>query len=57
MMRVDAVAKELDTSVQTIYKLLESGELKGVNIGTRKRRDWRVSELELARFVERGGVR
>lgn len=51
------VADKLGSSPQTVYKLLESGELHGINIGTRKRRDWRIDPADFTEFKKRGGVR
>lgn len=55
-MRVDAAADIADCSVQSIYKLCESGLLPAANISTSKvRRDWRIEKDVLIEWMRNGG--
>lgn len=46
---VNELAKMLKVATQTVYRLLESGELKGVKVG----RVWRVRREDLEEYLRR----
>jgi excisionase family DNA binding protein len=54
---VEEARKIANCSQQTIYKLCESGELPACNLGSRKRREWRIEEEVLVKWMREGGVR
>lgn len=56
-LKVEEARQIANCSQQTIYKLCESGELPACNLGSRKRRDWRIEEDELIKWMREGGVR
>jgi excisionase family DNA binding protein len=45
-LKVEEVAKRLDVDERTIYRYIESGELKAVKIG-----GWRIAEDDLEKFI------
>lgn len=51
MLSVKEVAKELNVHPNTIFKKLQSGQIKGVKIGY----VWRINESEIKR-IKRCGV-
>ncbi|WP_211210139.1 helix-turn-helix transcriptional regulator [Actinopolyspora halophila] len=51
MLRVKAVAERLDVSVNTIYRAIESGELRALKIGTGKG-TLRIPESALAAYED-----
>ena len=56
-MTVEEAAKMANASPQVIYRLCESGEIPACNLGSRKRRMWRIEEDELVRWMREGGVK
>ena len=55
-MKVEAAASIADCSVQTIYRLCESGLLPAANISVSKaRRDWRIEKDALIEWLRQGG--
>ena len=55
-MKVDAAAKIADCSVQSIYRLCESGLLPAANISVSKaRKDWRIEHDVLIEWLRQGG--
>ena len=56
-MTVEEARKIANCSQQKIYKLCESGELPACNLGSRKRREWRIEEEVLVKWMREGGVR
>jgi excisionase family DNA binding protein len=53
LLRLAAVAEQLDCSHMTVRRLIARGELTAVRVG----RALRVTEESLAQFVRRGGQR
>lgn len=51
MLRVKAVAQLLDVSVATVYRAIESGELRALKIGTGKGA-LRIPEAAVAEYVQ-----
>lgn len=51
MLTLTEVKEILNIGMPTIYSLLSSGDLRGVQLG--RRRMWRVSEDDLADYLER----
>ncbi|WP_104140910.1 helix-turn-helix domain-containing protein [Arthrobacter sp. ZGTC131] len=51
MLTLSEVREILNVGMPTLYALLSSGELRGVQLGGR--RMWRVSEEDLAAYLER----
>jgi excisionase family DNA binding protein len=49
MLSLEEVAYRLGVSVQTVRRLIENGELKGVRVG----RQWRVRQEDLDDYVRR----
>ena len=47
------LAEKLDISYRKALKLLRSGELEGKKIG----KSWRVTENQLRRYLEGGGMK
>lgn len=55
MLTIKEVARRLDCSDDSVIRLLDAGALAGVDIrasGGGRKAQWRISEAELARFVE-----
>ena len=48
ILTAEEVAEYLKVNIRTVYKLLESGELRGRKIG----RIWRISESAVNDFVQ-----
>ena len=48
------VAVRLHIHINTVYRYLETGILKGYKLGQMKYARWRVKESDLNDFVERG---
>lgn len=48
---VNDVAEVLNVTVRQVYGLLNSGELRGIQVGGRG--IWRIEEAELDRYIER----
>lgn len=47
ILTADEVAEYLKVNIRTVYKLLESGELRGIKVG----RIWRIAESAVNEFV------
>ncbi|MBY0514066.1 MAG: helix-turn-helix domain-containing protein [Gemmataceae bacterium] len=45
---VDQVAERLQTSVQTVWRLLRGGRLRGVKLA----RQWRIGEADLLAYLQ-----
>lgn len=43
----------MGVSVSLVRKLIEKRELEASNVGTGKLKEWRISEREIAEFMER----
>ena len=56
-MTAEEAAKLANASPQVIYRLCEAGEIPACNLGSRKRRMWRIEKDELIRWMREGGVR
>lgn len=56
LLTVDQVAERLGSGYDTVRRLIESHELKSVNISTKKRKVYRIDEKDLEKFIKRGGV-
>lgn len=54
---VEEAARVANVSPQVIYRLCEQGELPACNLGSRKRRMWRIEDTALAAWMRKGGVR
>ena len=50
-MTVNEVADVLQISRSTVTALIESGKLRGINTGNRRRNFWRVHEVDLLQYV------
>lgn len=46
------VCSKLNFSRKTIYKMIHSGELKAINVGTGKRTHFRVPMVEVKRWID-----
>ncbi len=49
LLTVKQVAKQLDVNIETIYRWLRSGKLKGNKLGHEL---WRISDSDLNEFIE-----
>ena len=56
-MTVEEAAKVANCSPQVVYRLCEAGEIPACNLGTRRRRMWRIDDRMLRELMEKGGVR
>lgn len=52
LLRVRVVAEFLAVSNMTVYRLIRDGKLKAVRVG----HGWRISEADLAGFLEKAGA-
>jgi len=50
------VAKMLHTHINTIYRYLETGQLKGHKLGTLRFARWRIKQEDLDAFIDKGVV-
>ena len=50
MLKVQEVANRLSVSAQTVYRLIDNGELPAIRVG---RHRLRVEEQSLERFIEK----
>jgi len=50
MLKVQEVANRLNVSAQTVYRLIDNGELPAIRVG---RHRLRVEEQALERFIEK----
>ena len=50
------VAEMLHVQINTVYRYLETGQLKGFKLGKMRFARWRIKESDLNDFVERGVV-
>lgn len=48
------VAELLHIHINTVYRYLETGILKGYKLGNLRSSRWRVKEQDLNKFIERG---
>jgi excisionase family DNA binding protein len=48
---VDDAARELNANAQHVRDLIEEGEIEAVNIGTEKRKRWRICPTALQKFL------
>ncbi len=53
LLRVDQVAQKLNCTRRQVYYLLESGEIRGLSIGSTLKKGIRVRESEVDEFIER----
>ena len=53
VLTVGEVAERLKVDEQHVRDLIEEGEMAGVNIGTGRRKRWRVAREEFERFKKR----
>jgi excisionase family DNA binding protein len=49
MLSLEEVAYRLNVSVQTVRRLIDSGQLKGVKVG----RQWRVRQEDLDAYIRK----
>lgn len=52
MKSIKEVAQELNISTRTVYRLVESGKIAAINVGTGVRRSLRVTPDTLNYFLE-----
>jgi len=52
LLRVDEVATPFQASKRHVQRLIESGELRAVNIGTKQRPVWRICRESAIAFLE-----
>jgi len=50
------VADTLHVTINTVYRYLETGQLKGHKLGTMRFARWRIKQQDLDEFIERGVV-
>ena len=50
------VAGVLHTHINTIYRYLETGQLKGFKLGKMKFARWRIKQEDLDAFIDKGVV-
>jgi excisionase family DNA binding protein len=55
-MRVAEYAARMDMAPRIVRQRIKDGQIKAVNIGTEAKPEYRISEAELARWVEQNQV-
>lgn len=49
------VAEIFNCDTETVRKLIRCNALESVNLGTKERPNWRISDEAMNKFIKRGG--